>query len=232
MEEGYLQTGQRTCHDAAGHEIPCAGSGQEGELRKGIRWPVPRSVSKDKTVLDRLTGLTWSQNANLAEFPMSWQEVLEYVAVMNREKALGHGDWRLPNRRELRSLICHQSTRPALPEDHPFCNVYSGWYWTSTTAAIHPGYAWYVHTEGGRMFYGQKRQFYLVWPVRGAGFGVLPATGQNSVLRQRRALFRAAIQGRTASSAWGGHGRSLVLKLQATPLSTALHIFAGYEGRT
>jgi hypothetical protein len=29
------------------------------------------------------------------------------------------------------------------------------------------------------MFYGQKRQFYLVWPVRDAGFGVLPATGQN-----------------------------------------------------
>jgi outer membrane protein, heavy metal efflux system len=29
------------------------------------------------------------------------------------------------------------------------------------------------------MFYGQKRQFYLLWPVRGDGLDILPATGQN-----------------------------------------------------
>lgn len=28
------------------------------------------------------------------------------------------------------------------------------------------------------MFYGGKEQFFLLWPVRGEGFGVLPATGQ------------------------------------------------------
>jgi hypothetical protein len=179
LEEGFQQTGQITCHDTEGQEIPCAGSGQDGEMRRGVRWPVPRFESKDETVLDRLTGLTWLQNANRAEFPMSWKEALDYIAAMNREKVLGHGDWRLPNRREIRSLICHQSTKPALPEGHPFCNVFSGWYWTSTTAEVNTAYAWYVHAEGGRMFYGQKGQFYLLWPVRGAGFGVLPTTGQN-----------------------------------------------------
>jgi hypothetical protein len=179
VEEGYLQTGQTTCHDMGGREISCAGSGQDGNLRRGMRWPVPRFEQQDETVLDRLTGLIWLQNANPAEFPMAWHEAHAYVAAVNREKALGHEDWRMPNRRELRSLICHQSARPALPEGHPFGNVYPGWYWTSTTAAIHPGCAWYVHTEGGRMFYGQKKQFYLLWPVRGAGLDILPATGQN-----------------------------------------------------
>jgi hypothetical protein len=56
--------------------------------------------------------------------------------------------------------------------------VFSGWHWTSTSAAVNPAYAWYVHTEGGRMFYGRKTQMYLVWPVGGTPApGVLPATG-------------------------------------------------------
>jgi len=32
--------------------------------------------------------------------------------------------------------------------------------------------------EGARMFYGNKRQYYLLWPVRGEGNGILTATGQ------------------------------------------------------
>ena len=32
--------------------------------------------------------------------------------------------------------------------------------------------------EGARMFYGGKKQPYLLWPVRGTGNGVLPSTGQ------------------------------------------------------
>ena len=29
------------------------------------------------------------------------------------------------------------------------------------------------------MFYGNKKQYYLLWPVRGEGHGILPATGQS-----------------------------------------------------
>ena len=97
---------------------------------------------------------------------------------MNRQKAFGFSDWRLPNRRELRSLMSHQTRKPALPEEHPFVNVFSGWYWTSTTAAINTAYAWYIHMEGARMFYGRKEQFFMSWPVRGKGNAILPATGQ------------------------------------------------------
>ncbi|MFP4624681.1 MAG: DUF1566 domain-containing protein, partial [Gemmatimonadota bacterium] len=91
----------------------------------------------------------------------------------------GRRDWRLPNRRELRSLISHQARDPALPRPHPFTDVFLGWYWTSTTAAIHTAYAWYVHLEGGRMFYGRKTEFRLVWPVAASG-DVLPRTGQRA----------------------------------------------------
>ena len=135
-------------------------------------------MQKAEIVLDNLTGLIWTQNANLAEFPLTWQEALDYVAGMNRVRVLGYDDWRLPNRRELRSLMSHQTKKPALPEGHPFKNIFLGWYWTSTTAAINPAYAWYIHLEGVRMFYGNKKQNYLLWPVRGERSGILAATGQ------------------------------------------------------
>lgn len=177
MPQGYLQTGQGHCYDAVGRIIACAGSDQDGELRKGLPLPTPRFEEQGELVRDLLTGLTWTRSANLAEFPLTWQEALDFVAGMNREQAFGHGDWRLPNRRELRSLLHFEARNPALPQGHPFGDVVLNWYWTATTAAIHPAYAWYVHLEGARMFYGRKDQYYLLWPVRGES-AILPATGQ------------------------------------------------------
>lgn len=176
--QGYLWTGQRSCHDVAGREIPCAGSGQDAETRRGSPWPDPRFQVTGELVTDAATGLIWTRRANYGEFPMTWAEALDFVRAMNRERAFGHADWRLPNRRELRSLISLQTRKPALPERHPFADVFLGWYWSSTTAMISPAHAWYVHLEGGRMFYGGKDQSYLVWPVRGEGNGTLPVTGQ------------------------------------------------------
>jgi hypothetical protein len=109
---------------------------------------------------------------------MNWQESFNFINQINQENAIGYSDWRLPNRRELRSLMSYQTRLPALPDGHPFCDVFSGWYWSSTTAVINPEYAWYVHMEGARMFYGGKDQSYLVWPVRGESH-VLLQTGQS-----------------------------------------------------
>jgi hypothetical protein len=191
----YLQTVQITCHDERGRTTDCAGSGQDAEFRRGVSWPVPRFESLDDVVLDRLTGLLWTRDANVAEFPLAWQEALDYVAKMNSGNAFGYPDWRLPNRRELRSLMSYQTRKPALPEGHPFINVFSGWYWTSTTAAINTAYAWYVHMEGARMFYGRKEQFFLLWPVRGKGDTLLPATGQTQCYDARGQVIPCAGSG-------------------------------------
>lgn len=181
---GVLQTGQRFCYDEDGLAVECAGSGHDGEFRRGLQWPHPRFRADGETAADLLTGLTWTRNANLTEFPLTWQESLDFIADMNRRGEFGHADWRLPNRRELRSLVSYQTLRPALPEKHPFVNVVLNWYWTSTTAAINPAYAWYVHMDGARMFYGGKSQYCLVWPVRGSS-GVLPDTGQRDCFDAR-----------------------------------------------
>jgi len=177
---GYPATGQRSCHAVSGKEIPCAGSGQDGESRRGRPWPSPRFIAEGERVQDRLTGLVWPRDALAAVFPLDWDEALRFIRQLNRRVWLGHGDWRLPNRRELRSLMSYQTRMPALPEGHPFINLFSGWYWSSTTAVIAPSHAWYVHMEGARMFYGGKDQSYMVWPVRGEGNGLLAATGQQA----------------------------------------------------
>jgi len=126
-----------------------------------------------------LTDLIWTQNANISTFPCTWQESYERITELNQQQYGTYNDWRLPNRNELRSLVSYQTKKPALPEGHPFINIFLGWYWTSTTATIHPAYAWSVHFEGARMFYGGKEQYQLFWPVRGIGNTHLPATGQS-----------------------------------------------------
>ena len=178
MIRTVLRTGQRLCYDSEGREIDCASSGQDGALQPGVGCSGGRFELQEGIALDNLTGLVWSRDANPAEFPLAWREALDYVERLNNEHYQGFNDWRMPNRRELRSLISYRTRNPALPEDHPFENLFIGWYWTSTSAAINPAYAWYVHFEGGRMFYGKKDQNYLLWPVRGSGSGVIAATGQ------------------------------------------------------
>jgi hypothetical protein len=162
--------------------VPCQESGQDGEYRRGEPWPEKRFEVQGEAVLDNLTGLQWTIDANIGGFPVIWREALAVINLLNREGYGGFADWRLPDRRELRSLMSYQARKPSLPSGHPFLNVFLGWYWTSTSAAIHPAYAWYVHLEGARMFYGGKDQSSLFWPVRGAGNGLLPATGADRCL--------------------------------------------------
>lgn len=198
----YLNTGLTLCYNETGESIDCRGTGQDAEFRPGKAWPVPRFEKQGAAALDRLTGLIWSVDANPAEFPLSWSEALSFIRQMNRDTYQGRSDWRLPNRREMRSLISYQHRKPALPENHPFKNIFLNWCWTSTTAAVNPAYAWYVHLEGGRMFYGHKRQSYLVWPVSGAG-DLLPVTGQERSYDQKGNVIAASGSGQDGERIFG-----------------------------
>ncbi|WP_035243794.1 DUF1566 domain-containing protein [Desulfonatronovibrio hydrogenovorans] len=175
-----LRTGLDHCYDPDGIQISCPETGQDPDLNIGIAWPEPRfTILNRELVQDELTGLCWTRKANFFDFPLTWNQALDEIKTMNRQAFRGFTDWRMPNRREMRSLISHGHKKPALPGDHPFIQVFLAWYWTSTTSAKAVAYAWHVHLEGGRMFYGRKDQRYLVWPVRGTPTHI-PKTGQNS----------------------------------------------------
>jgi hypothetical protein len=129
----------------------------------------------------------WTRDASVAHFPLTWQEALAFVEEMNGSQALGYTGWRLPNRKELFSLVSHVRINPSLPSPHPFLNTFSGYFWTSTTCARLPRQAWYVHLGGARIFKGMKHGSYMVWPVRGGtgGFLELPQTGQEGWFDER-----------------------------------------------
>ena len=167
MTRHILSTGQTFCAEVSGKRIPCAGTGQDAATRPGLPWDADRFNAQGETVLDTLTGLTWLRDANAPGFPVSRPEAFAFVEAMNAKRHAGHHDWRLPDRRELFSLITFDRHSPALPDAHPFENVFEGWYWTSTSSVMHADQAWHVHLMGGRMFWGSKDGFELVWPVRG-----------------------------------------------------------------
>lgn len=134
-------------------------------------------IIDDGLVHDAATGLFWPRSANLLGYPLPWAEALTAVADLNAQRFLGRADWRMPNRRELRSLVDHGRKMPALPAGHPFRDVFLGWFWSSTTKAGRTAYAWNTHLEGGRTFFSRKDEYRLLWPVAGES-AVLPRTGQ------------------------------------------------------
>ena len=125
-----------------------------------------RFLLENETVTDRQTGLMWIKNASLLDFPLTWGEALQTVKKLNMSGLYGYHNWKIPNRRELFSLISHDTINPSLPTGHPFTNVFNGYYWTSSTCARLPNQAWYIHLGGGRVFKGMKHGSYMVWPVR------------------------------------------------------------------
>ena len=134
-------------------------------MRFGIEWPIPRFEEREGVAIDRLSGLAWTQDAGLTEFPKTWREALDFVEKMNNEATFGYQNWHLPSRRELFSLVSHDCINPALPGGTPFKNVFAGYYWTATTCSRLKDQAWYIHLGGGRVYRGMKYGSYMVLPV-------------------------------------------------------------------
>ncbi len=172
--------------------------GDDGALRAGLAHPTPRFTDDGSgSVRDHLTGLTWTVRADLlvarepdwdadgvaGDGAVSFENALAYIARLNSEAYLGHTDWRLPNRRELLSLIDYGRFDPALPLLHPFEGVALEPYWSSTTYADAAARSWTVNLADGQLWYGRKgdaTDTAHIWPVRTGSAGLLPLsrTGQ------------------------------------------------------
>jgi hypothetical protein len=127
----------------------------------------------DGTVADRATGLIWARQDS--GVPMTWEEALRYAENFS---LAGHDDWRLPNAKELQSLVDYSRspdttdspaidkifqttslTNEAGKKDWPF-------FWTSTTHVDGPDASPAVYVAFGRaigMMHGK------VMDVHGAG---------------------------------------------------------------
>jgi len=162
-------------------------SEDDGELQPGVSWPLPRFTvnSTAGTVEDNLTGLIWLKNANCFGRQI-WYDALTAANNLKGDNTQcflndgsAAGDWRLPNRKELLSLVDFGYFGPALSNTAgtgkwsagaPFDGVQSYGYWSSTTDAGHTYNAWAVDLWYGYVGYVLKSNEGDVWPVRGGVF--------------------------------------------------------------
>jgi hypothetical protein len=147
------KTGLTTCYDPNAASLPpdtvvaCAGTGQDGDLQKGVAVAPPRFVVGTNTacITDTLTGLMWVSTPSLTG--STWA-----TALANSNLNLcGYTDWRLPNLVELGSLINYSvADNAAVLTAAGFSNIVN-WYWTSTTIAGNPANAGVLNIADGQM---------------------------------------------------------------------------------
>jgi hypothetical protein len=175
-EDGfYVISGQKRNHapvPKTGQTTPSA-AGDDGTWQKGVASPTPRFTDNGNgTVTDKLTGLIWMRNAN-AFGAQTWADALSAangLADSSGDLSDGSkaGDWRLPNVRELQSLVDYCRWNPALPAGHPFTNVVSSYYWSSTSYASDPSTTvWVVYFFDGYVYSNDQSSNCHVWCVRG-----------------------------------------------------------------
>ena len=158
------KTGQTTCFDASGVAIACAGTGQDGELQTGVAEPSPRFVvdGTGNCATDNLTGLIWVRTPSST--PDTWTNAL---ASANGLTLCGFLDWRLPNRKELRSLVNHNLANNADSLNTlGFSGVQADFYWSSSSDAGFASIAWRVRMSDGVVTPDDKSVSNYVWPVR------------------------------------------------------------------
>jgi len=105
----------------------------------------------DGTITDSATGLMWSQDDfgdGVSSGPrsgMTWVEALAFVETKNSENYLGFNDWRMPNAKELQSIVDYDrspdyTTSAAIDSVFDVTQITNEmgqvdypWYWSNTT---------------------------------------------------------------------------------------------------
>jgi hypothetical protein len=159
-------------------------AGDDGDLEKGVGMAAGRFVDNNNgTVTDKLTGLIWLKEGQCLSFfsgdeigvnQRPWAEAISaanklaasYCGLSDGSKA---GDWRLPNVNELASLIDRGQVAPPLPPGCPLAasTSWSNNYWSSTTGAVDPTYAWAVSFYYGGVNWLDKTGINYFLCVRG-----------------------------------------------------------------
>jgi hypothetical protein len=159
--DGHLKSygdGYNIDGSASEHQIPAGVRAVRGE--ENVYGVNDFEDNKDGTITDKATGFMWSQQDSGAvnddgtirkesdsDFGKgrTWVDTLAWVEKMNEVNYLGYSDWRLPDIKELQSIVQYGKTEiPATDSEffnfsRPDCFV-----WSSTTCGDFPEMADYI----------------------------------------------------------------------------------------
>jgi hypothetical protein len=151
-----------------------------GKVYRGMKhgsymvWPVSgrfaghpfmenRFIAEGDSVYDRVTRRYWYACDKMNDGAITWKKALRVVEKLNETREADHGTWRLPNIRELESLVDDRNHSPAFAAGFIINNVMDG-YWSSTTSSYEPRYAWVLYPLDGAIGVGYKpnADFYVL----------------------------------------------------------------------
>jgi hypothetical protein len=156
-----LQTAQaQTCNDHISASTPNSqlvdnGNGTVTDSRTRLMW---------KKCVEGKSGSN-CESGSAAAF--TWQTALQRPRVTNNSSGFaGYHDWRLPNIKELRSIVEEKCVDPAINLTR-FPNAWSEKVWSGSLYAAYSNYAWYVHFYVGDSDYYNRDDGGQVRLVRG-----------------------------------------------------------------
>lgn len=132
-------------------------------LLPGVSAAGSQTDNGNGTVTDSGTLLTWQQGET---YSMTWESALSYCEGLS---LAGQTDWRLPNIKELSSLVDDSKTSDPAINITLFPDIVSSFYWSSTTTAhntsIALGVNYFIIGYGNDEF--SKTNLYYARCVRG-----------------------------------------------------------------
>jgi hypothetical protein len=158
---GLPDTGQATCYDAEGNEVLCDNDtcpGQDGFYETACSVEGRFVDNGDGTVTDNCTGLMWQKDTADTngdgqidgDDRLPWCDGLAYCQNLT---FAGHDDWRLPNIRELESIVDYGRSGPATD---PVFGAVSSFHWSSSSRQDVPYQAWLVVFHIGNVILATK----------------------------------------------------------------------------
>jgi hypothetical protein len=143
-------------------------TGDDGDYEAGLAFDF--TDNGDNTVTDNNTGLMWIKDHDAMgtvggvdwSSPMTWDDAIDNCEALDYA---GHTDWRLPNIKELMSIVDYEVYSPAINQTY-FPNAQSGVYWSGTTYADWTDGAWDVGFGDGYVGVDVKGGVGYVRPVR------------------------------------------------------------------
>lgn len=177
------------CYDTDGGDaIACGGTDwpdQDADTSGDSGSCTPTYTQGTYTVTDSCTNLEWQRYGHASDdgytvpaaagdcdlysgtysssyCTYTWQNALKYCSGLSLD---GHSDWRLPNAKELQSIVKYSAYSPAI-DTTIFTNTKSDYYWSSTTYANSSSYAWSARFLNGTIYSNDKTVSYYVRCVR------------------------------------------------------------------
>lgn len=107
---------------------------------------------------DKYVGkLIWQDDSSVISVLKTYKEAKSYCANLTFG---GYDDWRLPSIKELLSITDMSTYKPAIKG--AFKNIKNNYYWSSTSVASDPSYAWDVLFKNGFDDWSPKSASYFV----------------------------------------------------------------------